>query len=599
MQKGTAALLCVLLFLSVLGTVFVAHSYLGNNPNSPPIFTPKPNPTTASNSDFNLTFYQLKFRPVYIRPDGSIDPPEIAIKKVADNYYKLTNNISNPVIIQKSGLVLEGAGYALDRAGCGMHGGETAVSFLGVNNVKIKNIVITYYNIGINLTCTSGNIIANVNFVQIENGNSIIGFNCTETVISENTFAGVYGGIRLSYGGHNTVSKNNLSGGSEYCGGISFEAETFDVINWNTIIHAYEGIMVYESSYIEISNNTATQNYRGYSISALQGGTISFNIASNNEVGCYIGATNSAFISNAITDNVEGLGIGGNCVFRNNRIDRNTYSIFGGGNGDIDTSNTVNNKPIYYWVNQQDRTVPTDAGYVALVNCKNITVQDLNILDNGEAIRLESTSNSIIIHNTLTNINAEESNYNIISNNRINSGFIHCIRSNSNQIIQNNLVNSSVIISNGKNNNISSNTIVDGITKPAIAFESSEQNVVYANQIENNQCGLSLANSDDNEFSYNNIYNNYRGIYIGQSNNNKIFQNNIYSNLNQTYVDPKNGTSNYWDNGLPLGGNYWSNYLGKDVNSDGFGDTPHKLDDVNFDYYPLTKPIKIPDHFMQ
>jgi hypothetical protein len=82
MQKATAALLCVLLFFSVLGTVFVAHSYLGSNPNSPQIFTPNPNPTpTASNSDFNLTSYQLKFWPVYIRPDGSLIHQRLQSKK--------------------------------------------------------------------------------------------------------------------------------------------------------------------------------------------------------------------------------------------------------------------------------------------------------------------------------------------------------------------------------------------------------------------------------------------------------------------------------------------------------------------------------------
>jgi hypothetical protein len=35
---------------------------------------------------------------------------------------------------------------------------------------------------------------------------------------------------------------------------------------------------------------------------------------------------------------------------------------------DIDTSNTVDGKPIYFWVNQRDKQVPADAGFVALVD---------------------------------------------------------------------------------------------------------------------------------------------------------------------------------------------------------------------------------------
>ena len=51
---------------------------------------------------------------------------------------------------------------------------------------------------------------------------------------------------------------------------------------------------------------------------------------------------------------------------------------------------------------------------------------------------------------------------------------------------------------------------------------------------------------------------------------------------------------NQWDNGTK--GNFWSDYTGIDINSDGVGDTPYNLSDVGNkkDRYPLMEePFRI------
>ena len=64
---------------------------------------------------------------------------------------------------------------------------------------------------------------------------------------------------------------------------------------------------------------------------------------------------------------------------------------------DIDTSNLVNGKPVYYYLNQKDTTlVPTNPGYVACYNCSNITLGSFSVSDNGAGILFASTNNSNI-----------------------------------------------------------------------------------------------------------------------------------------------------------------------------------------------------------
>ncbi|MEJ2241400.1 MAG: right-handed parallel beta-helix repeat-containing protein [Candidatus Bathyarchaeota archaeon] len=70
---------------------------------------------------------------------------------------------------------------------------------------------------------------------------------------------------------------------------------------------------------------------------------------------------------------------------------------------DIDESNTVNGKPIIYWVNQYDRTVPSGTGFVVLVNCRNITVQNLSLTNNSQGILLVASNNSLIENNYIAN----------------------------------------------------------------------------------------------------------------------------------------------------------------------------------------------------
>jgi parallel beta-helix repeat protein len=314
----------------------------------------------------------------------------------------------------------------------------------------------------------------------------------------------------------------------------------------------YTGIFIGRmSAGNNVSDNIITENYLGVYLEGSSNNTINGNMISNNAAGISStgllspgdGVYNNIF-GNNVTDNYEGISLSSSFnILRNNRMVGNVRSfacVNMGGSllnyvNDIDNSNTVNGKPIYYWVNKSDEVVPLDAGYVALINCTRVTVQGLNLTNNGQGVLLAYTKGSTITKSNMVN-NAEGIDVEFSSNNTLSENFI------------------------GGNNN-----------------------------------GIFLYYSSNNGIAENNVTaNSQSGIYATSSSGNHIEHNSL-DNTKQVLVD---SSVNVWDDGYPSGGNYWSDYSGVDVKSglaqdfpgsDGIGDTSYTLDVNNQDHYPLTR----------
>lgn len=158
-----------------------------------------------------------------------------------------------------------------------------------------------------------------------------------------------------------------------------------------------------------------------------------------------------------------------------------------------------------------------------------------------------------------------------------------------NNIISNNVVHSCYLIGIyiwqfSSYNEIYDNTIY-------ACREGIHLNWTFGNEVSGNtisDChlnGIYFHHSHDNIFTGNTIYNNNNGIYATLfSTNNLIYHNNFIENAIQAYDDCVG--INFWDNGLPDGGNYWSDYTESDSNGDGIGDIPYIVDADTQDNYP-------------
>jgi len=138
-----------------------------------------------------------------------------------------------------------------------------------------------------------------------------------------------------------------------------------------------------------------------------------------------------------------------------------------------------------------------------------------------------------------------------------------------------------------------------------LSFYSSTNNVISNSIIANDTSGIVLLYSNNNLFSNNIFSGNARaisasysilstfvgntfsrdsvGVFLESSSNRNYF----YHNNFKDEVQISNGSYNTWNRGNE--GNYWAsyNFTGRDVNDDGIGEEPYRLDDSNVDYYPL------------
>ncbi len=402
---------------------------------------------------------------------------------------------------------------------------------------------------GIELWCSNNTIIAE----GLINSNSQYG------IVSEQSYNST---IR------NNVVRNNgngsVNGYGVYIRSTRYATIEHNTITNNTATESSSGIVAESVSNSTISNNSIANNKgHGMFVKSAGGLNITGNmIATNTGDGIRLeDSGNNNLNSNNISFN-KGYGAylksSSSNRLRDNKLQNNTYNFGVAGfwdsdfYQDIDTSNTINGRPMYHVMGKSNITIDPNAGYVALLSCNNITVKDITITNNFLGMLVINSTNIKVSNNTFS------------KNER---GGIYLWESGNNQVTAN------TVASNGY-----------GIWIYGSWYIPSRNNSIAGNTVHSNTgydtgYGIYLSFVENSTITSNRISNNtYYGIYLSSASGNTIC-NNYFGNMknaldfgtNRWNITRTPGTNIV--GGSYLGGNYWSNYAGEDTDGDGLGNT--------------------------
>ncbi|MCD6572467.1 MAG: right-handed parallel beta-helix repeat-containing protein, partial [Thermoplasmata archaeon] len=271
----------------------------------------------------------------------------------------------NVVNITADGVTIEG--FTIRNSGPNF-----GVKISSYNN-SIYNCSISNNGYGIGLDSSNGNSIYNCSISNNDDGivlgsssnNSI--YNCT---ISNN-----YHGIYAYYSSNNSIYNCNIISNNDDGIWLRYSSNNNILTDNNASNNNYGVLLSYSSNNNLTNNNANSNNWRGISLSHSSNNILMSNNVSNNSEGIGLWhSTNNTLINNTMSGNMYNFGVHGWNL---------SHYI-----QSIDTSNKVDGKPIYYWVNEKGRIVPSDAGYVGIINSTNITVKNLNLMNNGHGVQL-------------------------------------------------------------------------------------------------------------------------------------------------------------------------------------------------------------------
>ena len=377
------------------------------------------------------------------------------------------------------------------------------------------------------------------------------------------------------------------------------------------------GIALRNSQGAIVSHNRLWRCRYGIQIHLSDKNFIGYNSLNNCVYGLTLryGSNDNTLYNNTVSDMITRVAIlideSENNVFINNTMFNSGIFIMGEklshwNTHEIETWNTVNNKPVYYWANRIGGTVPTGAGQVILANSTDITVDnqdislgcvgialafsDRNQINNGvfsynaDGIILfkshdNTISNNIVLENPNRGIFLFQSDRNIFENNiQVGSYFpgILVTQSNNNNI-SNNTVHSNcfygILLLESTSNNIINNTATFNSlgTGSGIVLLESNYNTVSKNWAAYNGYGIWLILSHDNYIINNNASDNYftySGIHLDSSDRNTIVDNianaNNYAGIHLHYSDNNIISNNTASENKPI-------FYGRDDVVNGFG----------------------------
>ena len=206
-------------------------------------------------------------------------------------------------------------------------------------------------------------------------------------------------GIYLFNSDNNTILNDEVSS-SAASGVVLTNDSEFNIVQNVVSNNNTTGFRTYVSSDNDIRNSTFNNNAgTGIYLWSNDRGELTNNTISGNvNNGIYIAATDHLLMrGNVIAGSKSNFSINSSSGIKSNVVKNYTH--------DIDTSNTVDGKPIIYLRGVMGRTItPADnPGVIICLACGNIVIDGITIGDNYTSITLVNTTNSVIRNSNIAN----------------------------------------------------------------------------------------------------------------------------------------------------------------------------------------------------
>jgi parallel beta-helix repeat protein len=201
---------------------------------------------------------------IYIRADGTIDPPTAPIQRDGD-VYTFTADIYDSIVVERDNIVIDGAGYTLQGTGT-----EEGVTMWERDSITIKNMKIKEFYNGIRPYYSSRISILG-NSIESTGHAGVYLYHSSGNTVSGNSIEDNWNGVYLESSDYNTVFDNNIRN-NDWHGVIFFRswgnglcknditnnhyglylAGGANTIYHNNIINNVIPVYLYESGYINV-----------------------------------------------------------------------------------------------------------------------------------------------------------------------------------------------------------------------------------------------------------------------------------------------------------------------------------------------------------
>ncbi|MHA1520700.1 MAG: NosD domain-containing protein [Promethearchaeota archaeon] len=395
----------------------------------------------------------------------------------------------------------------------------------------------------------------------------------------------------------------------------------FSVVNitirQNTIYNKYFGIQVEGlSEFNNISQNSFTDNKWGihmYTYGGSDANLIEFNLFEGRYSGILSQGGKNVYQNNSFNMLSLGFYVGSD---DGNTIANNSFIDCGFEFSDISTTNTfynnsINSQSLLLYENQADLIINnvSNVAQVVLLDCSNITISNMTLVDNSIGIQIIRSSNCELSDNTIEDMRKESikvvydsENNTVIRNSITNGSFAGIFNGydSHHNIIQENFVYDSskgvsVIQGDCKNVSIINNTLIKN-NMEGISLYNAENCTILNNSITESTNGISLGfGNSNNSIEANDISNTNYGFSISSDASNNTIWNNFIRNSAFSHVNDQTNIYNNWSYNST--GNYWDDYIEKYPNATTDGriwNTPYEISSNIFDDYPLFKDFDFP-----